>query len=222
MGAGQFQYRPTGSPWTFAGDAGHLGQRQRLHRRQPAGPGGHAGRLPPDDRLVQPGRRRLGRRLLRADLLRRPAGQLPGVAAGLPGPGRRRRGRHLHALRHVVPDLHDRRVHASPPGRTRSRSRAWTPPAATTPPSSTPSCRSSAAADRRRRASSRWRWGPASSSTGRPAPPGPSPATPASRPTAAASPPATRRPRRARRSPSSRRPARSARPSPAGPPAPTC
>ena len=128
------------------------GQRQRLHRRQPAGPGGRPGRLPPGDRLVQPGGRRLGRRLLRAHLPRRPAGQLPGVAAGLPGPGRRRRGGHLHARRHVVPDLHDRRVHASPPGRTRSPSRAWTAPAATTPPSSTTSpSRRPACADGRRR-----------------------------------------------------------------------
>ena len=36
------------------------------------------------------------------------------------------------------------------PGRTRSRSRGWTPPAATTPPSSTPSRRSVEAPDRRR------------------------------------------------------------------------
>ena len=53
----------------------HLGQRQRLHRRQPAGPAGHPGRLPPGDRLVQPDRRRLGRRLLRDQLRRRPARQ---------------------------------------------------------------------------------------------------------------------------------------------------
>ena len=74
---------------------------------------------------------------------------------------------------------------------------------------------------RRCRASSRRWWGTASSSTARPARPGPSPAAPASRATAAASPRATRRRRRACRSPSCRGPARSARRSPAGPPAPT-
>ena len=40
VGAGQYQYRPTGSPWTFAGHARHRRQRQRLHRRQPAAPEG--------------------------------------------------------------------------------------------------------------------------------------------------------------------------------------
>ena len=205
VGAGQFQYRPTGSPWTFTGGAGISGNNSGFTAGNPPAPRGRAGRLPPDDRLVQPDRRRLGRRLLRAHLRRRPAGQLPGVAAGLPGPGRRHRGRHLHALRHVVPVLHHRPRSRSPPGRTRSRSRAWTPPAATTPPSSTRSPQASMPVDRRRRASSRWRWAPASSSTAPPARPGPSPAAPASRATAAASPPATRRRPRARRSPSSRR-----------------
>ena len=47
VGAGQFRYDPTGSAWTFAGDAGISRQRQRLHRGQPAGAGGGAGGLPP-------------------------------------------------------------------------------------------------------------------------------------------------------------------------------
>ena len=55
------------------------------------------------------------------------------------------------------------------------------------------------------------RWVRASSSTGRPAPPGLSLAPPASRLTIAASPRATRRPPRVRRSPSSKGPARSAK-----------
>ena len=111
MGAGQFQYRPTGSPWTFTGGAGISGNGSGFTAGNPPAPRGRPGRLPPGDRLVQPDGRRLGRRHLPADLLRRPAGQLPGVAAGLPRAGRRRRGGHLHALGHVVPGLHDRRVH---------------------------------------------------------------------------------------------------------------
>ena len=95
-------------------------------------------------------RHRLGGRLLRADLQRRPAWQLPGVAAGLPGAGRRRRGRHLHTLGHVVPELTPPPRSPSRPGRTRSNSRAWTVPAVTTPPSSTRSSLASLAADRRR------------------------------------------------------------------------
>ena len=71
------------------------------------------------------------------------------------------------------------------------------------------------------RASSRCRWARASSSTGRPAPPGRSPAPRASPPTTAASPPATRRRPKVRRSRSSRRLARSARPPATGSPATT-
>ena len=63
--------------------------------------------------------------------------------------------------------------------------------------------------------------GAGSSKSPRPAPPGPSLAPPASRLTIAASPRATRRPPRVRRSPSSKVPARSASPSATGRPAPT-
>ena len=153
----------------------HLRQQQRLHLGQPTGPPGNTGRLPPGDRLVQPERRRLGRRLLRDHLRRRPARQLPGVPAGLRGAGRRRRRGHLHPLRHVVLRATPPPRSPSRPGRTRSPSRAWTVPAATTPPSSTPlhwpACPRSAT-----RVSSRCWWGRASSSTTRPALPGPSPA----------------------------------------------
>ena len=48
VGAGQFRYGPAGSAWTFAGNAGISRQRQRLHRGQPAGAGGVAGGLPPE------------------------------------------------------------------------------------------------------------------------------------------------------------------------------
>ena len=139
VGAGQFQYRPTGSPWTFAGNSGISGNNSALHLGQPAGPAGRTSRLPPENRLVQPVRRRLGRRLLRAELLRRPARQLPGVATGLRGAGRRRGGRHVHSLGDVVPELTRPPRSPSLPARTRSSFWAWTVPAVTTPPSSTPS-----------------------------------------------------------------------------------
>ena len=203
----------------------HRGQRQRLHRRQPAGPGGHPGRLPPEDRLVQPGGRRLGRRLLPADLLRRPAGQLPG-----------RRGRTSRSWSTASSS-----ARSPPPG---TAYQSYTTAAFTVAAGShtvtfqgldTAGGDNTAFIDKS--SSGRVdralvpvgdcglragrRWAPASTGTTRRARPGPSPAAPGSRATAAASPPATRRPRRAPRSPSSRRPARSARPSPAGPPAPT-
>ena len=71
-----------------------------------------------------------------------------------------------------------------------------------------------------REGSSRRQWATAFS-IARSAPPGPSPAIPASRATTAALPRATRRPPKAHRSPSSRPPGRSASSSAAGPPAPT-
>ena len=79
--------------------------------------------------------------VLHAELPGRPAGQLPGVPAGLQRAGRRRGGGHLHALRDVVPDATPPPRSPSRPGRTRSSSRAWTAPAVTTPPSSTCSLR---------------------------------------------------------------------------------
>ena len=111
VGAGQFQYRPDRLSLDLLRQFRHLRQQQRLHLGQPAGPPGHTGRLPPGNRLVQPDRHRLGRRLLRAHLRRRPARQPPGVEAGLRGAGRRRGRGHVHTLRHVVSDLLHLRVH---------------------------------------------------------------------------------------------------------------
>ena len=138
VGAGQFQYRPTGSDWTFTGGAGISGNDSGFTCEQPAAARGRAGRLPAGDRLVQPGDRRLGRRLLHAELLGRPAGQPRRPArtsrswstASWWAPSRRR-------ARRTGPTPPPRSP--SPPGRTRSPSGAWTAPAATTPPSSTPS-----------------------------------------------------------------------------------
>jgi glucose/arabinose dehydrogenase len=94
VGAGSFdsfRYDPTGTPWA---------------RRPRGGPG----RLPPDGRLVQPGRRD-GRGHLRADVQGRPAGQLAGVAPGLPGAHRRRDRRHLRPRGHRLRRLRDGRLH---------------------------------------------------------------------------------------------------------------
>ncbi len=63
VGGDLFRYRPTGSPWTFAGSAGHLGLLQRLHFGQPGGARRRTSRLHPDHRLIQPIGHRLGRRL---------------------------------------------------------------------------------------------------------------------------------------------------------------
>ena len=52
------------------------GQRQRLHLGQPQRTAGQPGRLPPEDRLDQPGGEFPGGRLLPDQLQRRPAGQL--------------------------------------------------------------------------------------------------------------------------------------------------
>ena len=111
VGAGQFRYLPTGSPWTFAGNSGISANNSGFTSGNPPAPQGSAGRLPPGDRLVQPDRHRLGRRVLHAQLRCRPAGQLPGVEAGLQRAGRRGRRGDLHARREVVSVLHHRRVH---------------------------------------------------------------------------------------------------------------
>ena len=87
VGAGHYQYRPAGSAWAFSGSSGIAANNSALHLGQSAGPTRHTGRLPPENRLVHPDGHRLGGRLLRDHLRRRPARQLPGVAAGFPGAG---------------------------------------------------------------------------------------------------------------------------------------
>ena len=124
VGAGQFQYNPTGSPWAFAGDAGIAANGSGFTAGNPPAPEGTqvaflqkagsfsqavAGWAAGSYRLTFYAAQRGNNGTSRQDFQR---------------PGRRRRGRHVHALRHVVPGLHHGRVHASPPGRTPSRSRA--------------------------------------------------------------------------------------------------
>ena len=114
----------------------HLGQQQRLHRRQPAGPRGRPGRLPPGTGSFS---QTVAGWAAGSYVISFDAAQRGNYQASrqdfqvLVDAGRRR---DLHALRHVVPGLRHRRLHRRRRRRTRSRSRAWTPPAATTPPSS--------------------------------------------------------------------------------------
>ena len=73
VGAGHFQYRPTGSPWTFAGNSGLAANNSGFTSGNPPAPQGTQVAFLQTDRLVHPDRHRLGRRLLRAHLRRRPA-----------------------------------------------------------------------------------------------------------------------------------------------------
>ena len=165
VGAGQFQYRPTGSPWTFSGNAGISANNSGFTSGNPPAPEGtqvaFLQRTGSFSQTVTGWA--AGSYQLTFDAAQRANYQAS--PAGLQGAGRRRRGRHLHALRHVVPELTPPPRSPSPPGRTRSRSRAWTAPAATTPPSSNAVGRRSAPPPIADRVSSRCRWGPASTST---------------------------------------------------------
>ena len=83
VGAGNFQYDPTGSPWTFSGSSGISGNNSGFTVGQSPRTPGRPGRLSPGNRLVHPEVSRLGSRHLRAHLRRRPARKLPGVPAEL-------------------------------------------------------------------------------------------------------------------------------------------
>ena len=110
VGYGRFQYRPTGSPWTFTGGAGISGNNS-----------GFTAGNPPAPQFVQVaflqgtgafsqsvGGWAAGSYTLSFSAAQRGDQQ---AHAGLPGPGRRRRGGHVHAHGHVVPILYHRRVH---------------------------------------------------------------------------------------------------------------
>ena len=167
MGAGQYRYTPTGSPWAFPSRSGIAANGSGFTAGNPPAPEGTQVAFLQKTGSFSQAVAGWAAGSYRLDLLRRPARQQRDVAAGLPGPGRRRRGRHLHPLRHVVPDLHDGRLHRDRRVAHRSRSRGSTPPAATTPPSSTRVARRTAPchAASPTGASSRCRWGPASSGT---------------------------------------------------------
>ena len=75
-GSSAYQYRPTGSAWSFSGDAGLSGNGSDFHLGQPQCPAGQPGWLPPGDWLGQPGGGLRGGRLLPDQRQRRPAGQL--------------------------------------------------------------------------------------------------------------------------------------------------
>ena len=113
VGSGQFQYRPTGSPWAFAGGAGISANGSGFTSGNPPAPEGTqvaflqntgsisqavAGWAAGSYRLTFYAAQRANYQASRQDFQR---------------PGRRRRRRHVHALRDVVPVLHDRRVHGA-------------------------------------------------------------------------------------------------------------
>ena len=68
-----YQYRPTGSAWSFSGSAGLAGNGSNFTAGNPNAPAGQPGRLPPEDRLDQPGGESRGGRLLPDQFQRRPA-----------------------------------------------------------------------------------------------------------------------------------------------------
>ena len=111
VGAGQFQYRPAGSAWTFAGGAGVSGNGSGFTAGNPPAPQGVQVAFLQSTGSFSQVVDRLGRRLVRGELLRRPARQLPGVAAGLQRAGRRRSGGDFHAVGDVVPGVHHVRFH---------------------------------------------------------------------------------------------------------------
>ena len=74
VGGDRFQYRPTGSPWTFAGTAGLSGYYSGFTSGNPAAPEGVQVAILQNTGSASSIRRRLGRRLLQAELLRSSAG----------------------------------------------------------------------------------------------------------------------------------------------------
>ena len=81
VATGAFRVRPHRLTMGLHRRLGHLRQQQRLHLGQSFRTPGGPGRLPPGNRLVHPVGHRLGSRVLRAHLRRRPARQLRGVEA---------------------------------------------------------------------------------------------------------------------------------------------
>ncbi len=116
VGAGQFRYAPLRlgldlRPAERQQRLGDLGQRQRLHRRQPGGAAGPQVAFLQATGSFSQAVAGWAAGSYAAHLLRRPASQLAGVAAGLQRAGRRRGGGYVHALGHVVPVLLHVRVH---------------------------------------------------------------------------------------------------------------
>ena len=111
VGAGQFQYRPTGSPWTFTGGAGISGNNSGFTSGNPPAPeGAQVAFLQTTGSFSQAvAGWAAGSYALTFYAAQR--GNCQASRQDFQRPGRRRRGGHLHALRHVVPVLHDRRVH---------------------------------------------------------------------------------------------------------------
>ena len=203
VGAGHYQYRPTGSPWTFAGSSGIAANNSAFTSGNPPAPAGHTGRLPAGNWLDHPDRHRLGRRLLRAHLRRRPARNyqashqdfevlIDGTVISTFTPSSTSYLSYSTATFTVTAGSHTIKFLGLDSAGGDNTAFVDAVTLASSPPRSAT------------RVSSRCRSERAITSTGPPALPGPSPAVPAFPPTTAPSPRATHRHPRAHRSPSSR------------------
>ena len=208
--------RPGRTAWTFSSGAGISANRAASRPATPGAPG-DAGRIPPGDRLVQPERHRLGRRLLHRSLSAPPSAAISGshqnfevlvdgvvvgtftpsgtsyqgFSTAVSGAGR------VHTITFQGLDSAGGDNTAFIDDVSIVATGVWDP------------------------GFEQMSVGPAASRILRQARRGPLPAGRGSRPTTAALRLATHRRPRGLKSPSSRAPAPSARPSPAGPPAPT-
>ena len=225
VGAGQYQYRPTGSPWAFAGNAGIAANNSGFTSGNPPAPEGTqvaflqttgsfsqavagwaAGSYVLTFYAAQRGNYQASRQDFQV--------LVDGAVVGTFTPS----GTSYQSLHDGRVHRHRRVAHDHVPGpgqRRRRQHRLHRPGRPSTPSTGQPGSPT--------RVSSRCRWGPASSSTARPARPGPSPATPgiaANNSGFTCGQPAGPRGHPGRLPPEDRlvQPERS----PAGPPAPTC
>ena len=111
VGAGNFQYDPTGSPWTFSGLSGISGNNSGFTSGNPPAPRAVQVAILQETGSFTQTVSRLGSGQLRAQLRRRTARKLPGAAAELQRADRRQCRGHLHTIGDVLPELLHRRVH---------------------------------------------------------------------------------------------------------------
>ncbi len=110
VGAGQFEYDPTGSPWSFSGSAGIAANNSSFTSGNPPAPQGtqvafleqQGGSISQSDADFATGTYELT-----FDAAQR---ESPGVPAELRRADRRLCRRHFHTLRHVLPELRYQRV----------------------------------------------------------------------------------------------------------------
>ena len=111
VGAGNFQYNPSGSAWTFSTNSGLSANGSGFTANNPPGSPGESGGLPPVLRHDHPVGRGLGGRVVHDLLRRRPARQPGELGGGLRGAHRRPRGEHVQAGRRDVSGRDDGELH---------------------------------------------------------------------------------------------------------------